>query len=108
MTTEGTAAVTTTARALRYTSSIIISSEEPIESSDDSFYSSVSCEAGPPAGAVGYVFTQYYSADSCGGDKTFVNGMYGDYCYSGGDDGETYFKYFFTQGEFRRPWRQVE
>lgn len=95
MTTEGTAAVTT-ARALSY-------SGEPIESSDDSFYSSVSCEAGPPAGAVGYLFTQYYSADSCGGDKTFVNGMYGDYCYSGGDDGQTYFKYFFTQGELSRP-----
>lgn len=82
-------------------------SKEPIDTttsttSDDSFYSSVSCEPGPPAGAVGYVFTQYYSADSCGGDKTFVKGLYGDHCHSSTDGDGQYFKYFFTHGEMGR------
>lgn len=58
----------------------------------------MSCEPGPPAGAVGYVFTQYYSADSCGGDKTFVKGLYGDHCHSSTDGDGQYFKYFFTHG----------
>jgi len=101
-TTYGVTASTATTRALSYgskTTTVGMDMSVGVDGSssgDDSFYSSVSCEEGPPRGAVGYVFTQYYTADSCGGDKSFVKGLYGDHCYA--KDGE-YVKYFFTQDD---------
>jgi len=101
-TTYGVTTSTATTRALSYgskTTTVGMDMSVGVDGSssgDDSFYSSVSCEEGPPRGAVGYVFTQYYTADSCGGDKSFVKGLYGDHCYA--KDGE-YVKYFFTQGQ---------
>ena len=67
-------------------------------SSDDSFYSSLSCEVGPPAGAVGYSFVQYYTEASCDGDKSYVRGVYGDHCFSD-ESHDEYFKYYFSSGE---------
>ena len=54
------------------------------------------CVEGPISGTDGYFYQQFYDLDSCDGDLTYTEGLYGDYCSS--DDMGAYYKLSFSDG----------